>query len=179
MFRALLANLRTHRVRLAMTALAVALGTGLMCGSFVFTASLTHSLDSLFAQASAGIDVEVRHSSPPGAVQGAGSAATQPVPASLLTAIRRLSDVSAADGTISGRAVLLRRNGTPLPAPFVVALSWPASTPFQSVFTGRQGRPPAGPGQVMIDRNSARTGHFAVGRLKMAMDPPAMLAAEP
>jgi putative ABC transport system permease protein len=65
MFRALIANLRTHQVRLAMTALAVALGTGLMCGSFVFTASLTHSLDSLFAQASAGTDVEVQHTSPP------------------------------------------------------------------------------------------------------------------
>src|SRR5262250_1156421 len=120
MLRALFATLRTHGVRLAMTALAVALGTGLMCGSFVFTASLTHSLDSLFAQATAGTDVEVRHASPPGAVQGAGSAATQPIPASLVTAIRRLPGVAAADGTISGRAVLLGRNGKPLPAPFVV-----------------------------------------------------------
>src|SRR6516225_6746861 len=163
MFRALIANLRSHLVRLAMTALAVALGTGLMCGSFVFTASLTHSLDSLFAQATAGTDVEVQHVSPSGAVQGAGSAAAQPIPASLLTTIRRLPDVSAADGTVSGRAVLLGRNGTALRAPFVVALSWPADKAFQSVFTGRQGRPPAGPGQVMIDRNSARSGHFAVG----------------
>ena len=47
-------SLLAHRVRLAMTALAVALGTGFMCGSFVFTASLTHSLDSLFAQAQRG-----------------------------------------------------------------------------------------------------------------------------
>src|SRR6516165_3326220 len=163
MRRTVFASLRSHRVRLAMTALAVALGTGLMCGSFVFTASLTHSLDSLFAQATAGTDVEVQHVSPSGAVQGAGSAAGQPIPASLLTAIRRLPDVSAADGTVSGRAVLLGRNGTALHAPFVVALSWPADKAFQSVFTGRQGRPPAGPGQVMIDRNSARSGHFAVG----------------
>src|SRR5215469_16634390 len=137
MFRALFASLRTHWVRLAMTALAVALGTGLMCGSFVFTASLTRSLDSLFAQATAGIDVEVRHASPPGAVQGAGSAAAQPIPASILATIRRLPDTSAADGTISGRAVLLGRNGKPLPAQFVVALSWPADPPFQGVFTGR------------------------------------------
>src|SRR6516164_10168317 len=165
-----LASLRSHWVRLAMTALAVALGTGLMCGSFVFTASLTHSLDSLFSQATAGTDVEVQHVSPSGAVQGAGSAAGQPIPASLLTAIRRLPDVSAADGTVSGRAVLLGRNGTALHAPFVVALSWPADKAFQSVFTGRQGLPPAGPGQVMIDRNSARSGHFAVGdRIKVAI----------
>ena len=142
MFRALFANLRTHGVRLAMTALAVALGTGLMCGSFVFTASLTHSLDSLFAQSTAGTDVEVRHVSPAGAVQGAGSAATQPVPASIVAAIRRLPGVSAADGTVSGRAVLLGRNGKPLPAQFVVATSWPTDPPFQAVFTGRSGRPP-------------------------------------
>src|SRR6266513_2882338 len=56
MRRTVFASLRSHRVRLAMTALAVALGTALMCGSFVFTASLTHSLDALFAQASAGTD---------------------------------------------------------------------------------------------------------------------------
>src|SRR6266851_2957724 len=54
MLRAMLQSLLAHRVRLAMTALAVALGTGFMCGSFVFTASLTHSLDSLFEQARAG-----------------------------------------------------------------------------------------------------------------------------
>src|SRR6516164_1066212 len=163
MRRTVFASLRTHRVRLAMTALAVALGTGLMCGSFVFTASLTHSLDALFAQASTGTDVEVRHVSPAGALQGAGSAAAQPVPASVLAPIRALPDVAAADGTVSGRAVLLGRNGKPLPGKFVVALSWPADAPFHAVFTGRQGRPPAGLGQVMIDRGSARAGHFTVG----------------
>ena len=67
MFRTMFASLRSHRARLAMTALAVALGTGLMCGSFVFTATLTHSLDALFAQSAVGTDVEVRHVSPPGA----------------------------------------------------------------------------------------------------------------
>src|SRR5215831_612795 len=163
MRRTVFASLRTHRVRLAMTALAVALGTGLMCGSFVFTASLTRSLDALFAQASTGTDVEVRHVSPAGALQGAGSAAAQPVPASVLAPVRALPDVAAADGTVSGRAVLLGRNGKPLPGKFVVALSWPADAPFHAVFTGRQGRPPTGLGQVMIDRGSARAGHFTVG----------------
>jgi putative ABC transport system permease protein len=157
------ASLRSHWARLAMTALAVALGTGLMCGSFVFTATLTRSLDALFAQASTGTDVEVRHVSPAGALQGAGSASAQPVPTSLLAPIRALPDVAAADGTVSGRAVLLGRNGRPLPGKFAVALSWPAGTPFHAVFTGRQGQPPAGPRQVMIDRGSARAGHFTVG----------------
>src|SRR5215470_7997196 len=170
MRRTVFASLRTHRVRLAMTALAVALGTGLMCGSFVFTASLTRSLDALFAQASTGTDVEVRHVSPAGALQGAGSAAAQPVPASVLAPVRAQPHVAAADGTVSGRAVLLGRNGKPLPGKFVVALSWPADAAFHAVFTGRQGRPPAGPGQVMIDRGSAQAGHFTVGdHIKVAI----------
>src|SRR5215468_8007630 len=170
MRRTVFASLRSHRVRLAMTALAVALGTALMCGSFVFTASLTRSLDALFAQASTGTDVQVRHVSPAGALQGAGSAAAQPVPASVLAPVRALPDVAAADGTISGRAVLLGRNGQPLPGKFVVALSWPADAPFHAVFTGRQGRPPGGPGQVMIDRGSAQAGHFTVGdHIKVAI----------
>ena len=148
MWHTILASLRSHRVRLAMTALAVALGTGLMCGSFVFTASLTHSLDSLFAQASAGTDVEVRHGSPAGAVQGAGSASVQPVPASVLAPIRALPDVASADGTVSGRAVLLGRDGKPLPAQFTVAQSWPSGRAVRSGVhrTGRpsSGRPGAG-----------------------------------
>jgi putative ABC transport system permease protein len=170
MLRATIQSLRAHRVRLAMTALAIALGTGFMCGSFVFTASLTHSLDSLVGQASAGTDVQVRHVAPAGAVQGAGSAAAAPVSASLVTAIRAVRGVAEADGTVAGRAVLLGRTGKPLPAPFVAALSWPAASPFQAPFTDRTGRPPAGPGQVMIDRDSARAGHFATGdRIEIAI----------
>src|SRR5258708_25613063 len=126
MLRTVLASLHSHRFRLAMTALAVALGTGLMCGSFVFTATLTHSLDALFAQATTGTDVEVRHVSPAGAVQGARSASAQPVPAPVLARIRALPDVSAADGTLTGRALLLGRNRKPLPAQFAVAVLWPS-----------------------------------------------------
>lgn len=163
MMRTLTARLRASRLRLIMTALSVALGTGLMCGSLVFTASLTHSIDGLIAQQSAGADVEVQHASPPGAVQGAGSAATRPVPASLLTRIRTVPGVAAAGGVVTGRAMLLGRGGRALPVSFGVAMSWPAQQPFQSAFTHRAGQPPAGPGQIMIDRNSARAGRFSVG----------------
>ena len=60
-----------------MTALAVVLGTSFMSASFVFTATLNRSLDSLFSQASAGTDVVVRHVVPGGTAVGAGSGAGQ------------------------------------------------------------------------------------------------------
>jgi putative ABC transport system permease protein len=169
-FAATFRSLLAHRVRLALTALAIALGTGLMAGSFVFTATLTHSLDSLIAQATTGTDVIIQHAAPPGAGLGAGSGGTRPLPASIAAAVRRVPGVAAADGVISARAVLLGRDGKPLPGQFSVALSWPADTPFQAMFTGRDGTPPAGPDDVMIDRGSARHGHFAVGdRIEIAI----------
>jgi putative ABC transport system permease protein len=79
MLRAMFRSLIAHGVRLAMTALTIALGVGFMSGSFVFTASLTHSLDSLISQASTGTDVVVQHSYPAGGF-GAGSGAPKSIP---------------------------------------------------------------------------------------------------
>lgn len=163
MFAATFRSLLAHRARLALTALAIALGTAFMAGSFVFTATLTHSLDSLFAQSATGTDVIVRHATPPGANFGAGSGSAKPVQASTAATIRGVAGVAADDGVVSGRAVLLGRDGKPLPGQFAVALSWPHDSPFQAIYTRRSGRPPSGPGEVMIDRGSARRGHFAVG----------------
>ena len=163
MFAATFRSLLAHRVRLALTALVIVLGTGFMAGSFVFTATLTHSLDSLLAQSTSGTDVIVQHTTPSGARFGAGSGSARPVPAGILAGIRRVPGVSAADGTVSGRAVLLGRDGKQIPSPFSVALSWPSDGPFQDIYTRRAGKPPAGPGLVMIDRASARQGHFAPG----------------
>jgi len=161
MLKALFRSMLTHRLRLILTGLAIALGVAFMSGSFVFSATLTRSLDSLFTQASAGTDVQVTHTTPGGStITGSG---TKPVPAALLTDILRVNGVAAADGEVTGQAVLLGRDGKPLPGSFGVALSWPADSPFQTTFSNRTGLPPAGPGQVMIDRGSARKGHFAIG----------------
>src|SRR5215510_3212308 len=109
MLRATFRSLIAHRVRLAMTALAIALGVGFMSGSFVFTSTLTHSLDSLISQAGSGTDVVVQHSSPAGGF-GAGSGAPQPVPATVLASVRGVPGVAAADGGISGHGQLLGHN---------------------------------------------------------------------
>src|SRR5258705_7456057 len=120
MFCAMFRGLVTQRVRLAMTALAIALGVAFMAGSFVFTATLTHSLESLISQASTGTDVIVKHTSPAGGF-GAGSASPQPISSPIPARIRRLSDVAPADGSVTGRAPLLARNGKSLPRQFTVA----------------------------------------------------------
>jgi putative ABC transport system permease protein len=162
MFRAMFRSLLIHRLRLVLTGLAIALGVAFMSGSFIFSATLSHNLDSLFAEAGNGIDVEVTHAGPSGSTLAGDPA--RPLPASVLTTIRRVPGVAAADGQVFGQAALLDRNGKALPGQSSgVAFSWPADSPFQTAFSSRTGQPPAGPSQVMIDRASARRGHFAVG----------------
>src|SRR5258708_16488767 len=104
MFGATFRSLLAHRVRLALTALAIALGTGFMAGSFVFTATLTHSLDSLFAESATGTDVVVQHTAPTGAGLGAGSGVPSPVPPALPSGIRGRPGGAAADRAASARA---------------------------------------------------------------------------
>jgi putative ABC transport system permease protein len=163
MLHTVLLDMLTRRLRLTMTALAIALGVAFMSGSFVFSSTLSHSLASLFATASTGTDVIVQHASPSGASVNGPSA--RPVPASVLTAVRSVSGVAAADGTVSGNAVLLAKTGRPMKSAFGVALSWPADPAFQTSFTGRSGSPPVTAGQVMIDRSSATTGGYRVGQV--------------
>ena len=97
---ALFRSMLSHRLRLALTGLAIALGVAFMAGSFVFSATLIRSLDSLFTQASVGTDVEVMHNSPGGSTI-TGSPA-QPLPALVLAAVRGVPGVAAADGEVSG-----------------------------------------------------------------------------
>jgi putative ABC transport system permease protein len=161
MIRTVLRDMLTRRLRLAMTALAIALGVAFMSGSFVFSSTLTHSLDSLFATASNGTDVIVQHISPSGGSVGGSSA--RPVPASVLSVVRSVRGVAVADGTDSGTATMLGKNGKAMKTAFGVALSWPADPAFQTASTGRAGLPPVTGSQVMIDRASAASGGYHVG----------------
>ena len=115
MIRLTLRDILTRRLRLAMTALAIALGVAFMSGSFVFSSTLASSLASLFATASNGTDIIVQHSSTtPGAV---GGASARPVPASVLAAVRAVPGVAAADGQ-AGHGRPLGKDGKALKASF-------------------------------------------------------------
>ena len=64
MLRTALRTIAAHRLRLALTALAIILGVSFVSGTFVFTDSLKSSFDSLFNQR--GPDVVVEPADPQG-----------------------------------------------------------------------------------------------------------------
>jgi putative ABC transport system permease protein len=160
MLRATLKSLLAHRVRLALTACATALGVAFVAGTLIFTATVQHGLDRLFEAASAGTDVVVRHGAPGSA---SGAAGRQPVPASLLERVRSVQGVALADGAVTDRAGIVGHDGRVVDGRAGLAASWPEHSALAGAYRLRQGRPPAGPGEVAIDAATARAQGFHVG----------------
>ena len=59
MLRATLKSLLAHKLRLAMTALAIVLGVGFVSGTYILTDTMNRAFDNLFGQIDKGVAVEV------------------------------------------------------------------------------------------------------------------------
>jgi putative ABC transport system permease protein len=166
MFKATLKSIAAHKLRLALTALAVVLGVAFMSGTFVLTDTIKHTFNQLFAQTSAGIDAVVRGVAPygNGSTGPDGGGGNRPLTAaSLVDSVRSVPGVAAADGSIGGAVTALNKKGKTFThfAP-TIATSW---------FTDRRlsaqhviaGRGPSAPDEVTIDRGSAKREHFGLG----------------
>src|SRR5215469_16963464 len=154
MLRANLASLLAHKVRLVMTALAIALGVAFMSGTFTFTATLQHDLSSLFAAADSGTDVIVRHTAP--AAEGGGNAGSRAsVPATLLSSVRSVGGVTTADGVILDQSQLTTKDGRLAGAGAGLATSWRPDAALDTMFPLHAGRAPQADDEVVIDQDSA------------------------
>lgn len=162
MLRASLSSLLSHKVRLAMTALAIALGVAFMSGTFTFTATLQHDLDNLFTAATAGTDVIVRHAAPAGDSGGnAGARAT--IPADLLATVRSTPGVRAADGAVLDQAQLSTKDGQLAGAGAGLATSWRGDAALDAAFPLHAGRAPQADDEVVIDQTSATSYGYRLG----------------
>lgn len=110
MLNATISSLLAHCARPLLTTPAIMLDTGLMADSFVFVAP-TDNLDALFAQCTTGSGAIAQHAAPQGSNFGAGSGESRPVHADIEAASCGLNVTAAADGVVSGRAVVLGRDG--------------------------------------------------------------------
>ena len=92
-------GLLAHKLRLALTALAIVLGVAFISGTFVLTDTLNNTFTVLFGSIYQKIDFQVR-----GVAQlGSGANATRnELPESLLATVRRVPGVAAAQGQVGG-----------------------------------------------------------------------------
>jgi putative ABC transport system permease protein len=167
MIRVSLKGLAARPVRAVLTALAIVLGVAMVSGSFVVTDTITKAFDTIFASSYRNTDAVVSKKS----LVDYSNSGNGTVSTSLLARIRRLPEVQTAAGSIidlnndttntklidrDGKAI--DTNGNPTFG-FGVDPSQPRFNPLHLV----AGAWATGPHDVVIDSNTAKKHHFAVG----------------
>lgn len=157
-------GLLAHKLRLALTSLAIVLGVTFVSGTFVLTDTLHKMFYSLVGSIYQKIDFEVR-----GVAQfptsDAASAVRNPFPETLLTTVRHVPGVEAADGQVSGYAQFLSRSDKPISTggePTIGENFDPDARTSELHIV--QGRPPTTPHEVVMDAGTATKYHFTVGQ---------------
>jgi putative ABC transport system permease protein len=159
MLAATLKGLVAHRLRLALTALAVVIGVAFVAGTLMVTDSINRAFDSVFTSAYQGTDAVVRGKE---AFSGAGNG---PVPADLVPVVAGVDGVRAAQGFFQEPARILKPDGKGIGGggPPVFGQPW-SGDPDLSSLRVVAGRAPTGPRDVVLDTNSAGEGGFQLGQ---------------
>src|SRR5580700_10311450 len=160
-----LRSLLSHKLRLALTTIAVILGVSFVAGTFVLTDTINATFTSIFSTANAGVAVTVHGHPIAGSSGGIGGGQNHPVPTSLLATVRAVPGVKDAVGDIfRNGAPLIGSDGKPIGGngPPTFGASWITDKGI-SPYHLRSGQPPTQPTDVVVDAGTAAKNHLAVG----------------
>jgi putative ABC transport system permease protein len=147
-------GLFARKLRLALTVLAVVLGTTLIAGTYVFTDSINSAFDTIFTVSNKGTDAAI---TPHKTIDTSNNGGTQPtVPAGVLDQVRRAPGVARAEGSIFDVGTVLGKDGKRIGsggAPNFIASI--ADQPRFEAFTIKEGRRPRTADEATIDAATA------------------------
>jgi putative ABC transport system permease protein len=175
MGKATLKGLMAHKLRLAATALAIVLGVSFVAGTYVLTDTITASFDNLFKQVTQGIDVAVRSQETFGGFDTGGET-RDPMPEEVLNDVKRVDGVRVAEGSVTGYAQLVGKDGKAVTTGGAPSLgvSFSQDAQFSAGSTIRSGRLPSGPDELAMDAKTATDTGYKVGdRVKVLFQGPA------
>jgi putative ABC transport system permease protein len=152
-----------HKLRLALTALAIVLGVTFISGTFILTDTLQNTFTTLFGNIYSKIDFQVR-----GVAQiGTGAnAARNELPESLLATIQHVPGVAAADGQVQGYAQFVGHDGKAIATGGGAPTLGVAYDPDQQMSPLHliAGGPPVTSDDVVMDAGTAQKYDFSVGQ---------------
>ncbi len=170
MWKVTVSGLLAHKLRLALTAVAIVLGVTFISGTLVLTDTLHSTFTSLFGHIYQNVDFEVRGKAAFSDSSGIGSV-RKAVPESVLSQVRQVPGVSIAEGTVTGYAQFVAPDGNAVTTGGAPTIGVSYNTHQQlSALRLSAGRAPTLPGDVAMDRGTATKYHFAVGdRVKILL----------
>jgi putative ABC transport system permease protein len=160
MWKASRRNFLAHKGRLALSLIAVVLSVAFVTGTLMFTSTITTTFDRLFATTASDVaitptvDKDARHGAP-----------EQTLPGTVLDTVKALPGVQAVYGDVSTERLAVvgadnkaisNSSGGP-----TIGANWYV-TPHPAVNL-TSGRPPAGPGDVVVDADTAAKKHLTLG----------------
>src|SRR5919199_1650379 len=155
-------GLFARKLRLALTTLAVVLGTTLIAGTYVFTDSINSAFDTIFEVSNKNVDASV---TPHKTIDTSDNGGTQPtIPASVLEQVRRSPNVAQAQGSVFDTGTILGKNGKRISSGGAPNFIGSASEllRFQAA-TFKQGHAPRTAGQATIDAATAKKQGWKLG----------------
>ena len=160
-----LRSLLSHKLRLALTALAIVLGVAFVAGTLIITDTINGVFGNIFSTASRGIAVVVQGQLPPGNLDA--SHQRRPFSVRVLDAVRGVPGSAGAVGVIfRDGADLIGTDGKVVggnQGPPHFGANWIDDSTI-SPYHLRQGSPPRAPDDVVLDATTAATGHVTVGQ---------------
>jgi putative ABC transport system permease protein len=160
MLRASLKGVWAHKLRLALTALAIVLGVGFVSGTYIYTDTIGSAFDGIFADAFEGIDIVISAESDFQFGEGVF------IDESDLDRIDQVEGVESFETYIQGLGVaILDKDGDPIggQGPPQFGASLVESTNETGGFSLREGGYPVGGDQIVLDAGSASVGEYEVG----------------
>ncbi len=164
MWKVTVKGLLAHKLRLALTGLAIVLGVTFISGTLVLTDTLHNTFNTLFGHIYQNVDFEVRAKAAFNSNSAGGGAQRKPIPESLLAPVRHVPGVAYAAGNVSGYAQFVAPDGKAVStggAP-TIGLSFDPNPQLSSLQLDH-GTAPTTPNQVLMDEGTAQKYNFKVG----------------
>ncbi|MGV9451817.1 ABC transporter permease [Streptomyces sp. NPDC003635] len=148
-------NFFAHKGRMALSAVAVLLSVAFVCGTLVFTDTMSTTFDKLFAATSADVTVSSKAASDTG--ETTDDTGKPPVmPASVVATVKGAPGVKSAEGTVFSTAVTVvdgdKDNLSPSSGAPTIVGNWNSNDARTMKITS--GTAPKGPDQVMVDADT-------------------------